>query len=154
MIPDATSMRTLLAAILGATAVPASAETWTGRVHVIDGDTVNMDGVRLKLIDIDAFESAQTCQRDGQSYQCGFQATLELEDLIHGQPIRCDGSRRDQYRRPLVHCFLGNLDLGRAMVRSGWALAEYSAQYRPDEETAQTGHLGAWEGTFERYTLA
>lgn len=57
---------------------------------------------------------------DGQLYQVGFEATLALEDLIERRPITCEGSRRDQSRRPLVHCRIGNLDLGRAMVREGW----------------------------------
>jgi len=52
-----------------------------------------MAGVRLKLIDIDAPETSQTCTRDGQSYPCGFEATLE--DLIHGRPVICEDCARD-----------------------------------------------------------
>jgi endonuclease YncB( thermonuclease family) len=139
-----------LALLLILFALPVHAESWIGRAHVVDGDTIRMGDVRLKLIDIDAFESSQTCTRDGQSYPCGFEATLQLEDLIHGQSVRCEGSRRDQYRRPLVHCFLDGVDLGGAMVARGWAVAEYSRQYHREEESAHEAHLGAWAGEFER----
>lgn len=129
---------------------PALAETWSGAAHVVDGDTVYVDQTRLRLLSMDAFESAQTCQRDGHEYQCGVESTRALIGLISGRPVRCVGDQRDRYRRPLVHCWIADLDLGREMVRLGWALSEYGTEYRADQDQAQKARSGAWAGTFDR----
>jgi len=129
---------------------PALAETYSGSAYVVDGDTVIVNQTRLRLLSMDAFESAQNCSRDGQTYPCGLEATRALIGLIGQREVRCDGDKRDRYGRPLVQCFIGDLDLGREMVRQGWAVAEYGAEYRADEETAQKARAGAWEGEFKR----
>jgi endonuclease YncB( thermonuclease family) len=116
----------------------------------VDGDTIYVDQTRLRLLSIDAFELAQTCTRDGQAYPCGKESTRALIRLIGQRPVQCEGTQRDRYGRPLVHCRIGNLDLGRAMVAQGWALAEYGTEYRQDQRTAQASRLGAWAGSFER----
>lgn len=130
--------------------LPALAETWTGSAHVVDGDTIYVDQTRLRLLSIDAFESAQSCTRDGRSYPCGEEATRALLGLIGQRPVRCEGNQRDRYKRPLVRCWIGNLDLGRTMVETGWAVAEFGDEYRDDEDRARFARIGAWAGTFER----
>ncbi len=44
--------------------VPAQADT-TGRATVIDADTIEIRGERIRLDGIDAPESSQTCEADG-----------------------------------------------------------------------------------------
>lgn len=129
---------------------PALAETWTGPVRVVDGDTLYIGQTRLRLLNVDAFETAQNCQRDGKDYACGLEATVALSEMIRGKQVRCEGDKRDRYQRPLVHCWIGDLDLGREMVRLGWAVAEYGDEYRSEEQRAQAGRVGAWAGTFQR----
>jgi endonuclease YncB( thermonuclease family) len=126
------------------------AESWFGTAHVVDGDTIYVDQTRLRLLSIDAFESAQTCTRDGRSYGCGEEATRALIRLIGQRPVRCEGNQRDRYKRPLVKCWIGNLDLGRAMIDSGWAVAEFGDEYQADEKRARAARAGAWAGMFER----
>ena len=87
--------------------LPAMAETWTGAAHVVDGDTVYVDQTRLRLLSMDAFETAQNCQRDGKNYACGLEATLALIGLIRDRPVTCVGEKRDRYGRPLVVCRIG-----------------------------------------------
>ena len=48
--------------------VPASAETLTGGACIIDADTVEIAGEKLRLEGIDAPESRQTCKRDGKRH--------------------------------------------------------------------------------------
>lgn len=129
---------------------PALTQTWSGSAHVVDGDTIYVDQTRLRLLSMDAFESAQYCTRDEKKYACGLEATLALIGLIRDRPMTCTGEKRDRYNRPLVICRIGDLDLGREMVRLGWALSEYGTEYRADQESAQAGRLGAWAGTFDR----
>jgi endonuclease YncB( thermonuclease family) len=137
-------------ALLALIPLPALAETWSGSAHVVDGDTIYVDQARLRLLSMDAFESTQTCTRDGRTYACGEESTRALIRLIGQRPVRCEGDQRDRYKRPLVHCRIGSLDLGREMVRQGWAVSEFGPEYQRDEESAQAGRLGAWTGTFER----
>ena len=130
--------------------LPVLAESWKGYAYVVDGDTISINQTRLRLTDMDAFESAQNCEKGGQEYACGFEAMLALINLIRDREVRCEGDRRDRYHRPLVRCLVGNVDLGRQMVRSGWALAEFGEEYREDEALARYTRAGAWAGTFDR----
>jgi endonuclease YncB( thermonuclease family) len=127
---------------------PAQAEEWHGQVRIVDGDTIAIDRTRLRLLSMDAFESAQTCARDEHDYPCGSEATRALIGLIDQREVRCIGDRRDRYQRPLVHCFVSNLDLGREMVRAGWAVTAYGHEYDQDQADARAAKLGAWAGTF------
>lgn len=130
---------------------PALSETWTGHPEIVDGDSLKFNGLELRLYNIDAFETDQRCHRDGIEYGCGIEATLVMTRIIAGRPVTCEGSIRDRYGRPLVRCSVEGEDIGRAMVRSGWALAEFRpAACRADQEYAQTYRLGAWARTFQR----
>jgi endonuclease YncB( thermonuclease family) len=126
-------------------------DSWIGRAEIVDGDTIRINGSRLRLLDIDAFEMAQNCtDLKGKEYACGREAARALGDLIGGQDVRCYGRERDRYRRPLVNCWAGQTDLNLQMVQIGWAVAEYSRNYQADEALARRAKVGAWAGTFER----
>jgi endonuclease YncB( thermonuclease family) len=61
----------------------ASADTIAGRASVIDGDTIEIHGERIRILDIDAPESRQTCTADdGTEWRCGQQAALRLSAWI------------------------------------------------------------------------
>ena len=118
---------------------------------MIDGDSLDFDGRELRLYNIDAFETPQVCwHSDGTEYRCGLEATTALMEIIAGRSVTCTGTIRDRYGRPLVRCSIGDLDLAEAMVLSGWAIAEWKADYKPEQELAKAAQAGAWAGTFER----
>lgn len=77
-------------------------------------------------------------------------AAAALTSLVRGQELRCEGDKRDRYHRPLVRCWIGNLDVGREMVRQGWAVAEFGHDYDPNEQHARDATVGAWSGSFDR----
>ena len=116
----------------------------------MDGDTLYIAPTRLRLLSMDAFETAQNCLRNGKNYACGFRATAALTALLRGRELRCEGDKRDRYHRPLVRCWIRDLDVGREMVRQGWAVAEFGHDYDADEQQARAAKVGAWSGTFER----
>lgn len=124
-----------------------SAETITGNVRVVDGDSLAMGQRRLRLKGIDAPEIRQRCQRDGFEYPCGTEAASYLRGLIAGGEVECRGEGVDRYGRDLVRCSIGNLDLNQAMVRSGHAVA--FGDYRQDEAAARNEQAGLWAGEFE-----
>jgi endonuclease YncB( thermonuclease family) len=106
-------MRLPAAALILVLASPAaSAETIAGRASVIDGDTIDIHGQRIRILDIDAPESQQTCTRpDGADWRCGQEAALRLSDWIGARVVSCAAERKDIYKRWLARCESGGEDL-------------------------------------------
>ena len=93
----------------------------TGHATIIDSDTLKVAGMRVRLSDIDAPESRQTCLRVEVAYRCGQLATQHLRTLIAGWAITCAPRARDRYERTVTLCRLLDLDLSASMVRDGYA---------------------------------
>jgi endonuclease YncB( thermonuclease family) len=129
---------------------PAEAATLTGKADIVDGDTIKVGGIPVRLFGIDAPEGRETCERDGNTYACGKQATKALANLIAGQPVQCEIERRDTYGRALGICTVANTELNGSMVRGGWALAfvKYSDRYAADQAEAEKAKVGIWAGSF------
>ena len=124
----------------------------TGTASVIDGDTIEIHGQRIRLHGIDAPESQQECtRRDGTKWRCGQQAALALSNRIGRSAVRCDARGRDRYGRLISVCLKDTEDLNRWMVANGWAVAyrKYSLDYVGDEELAKRAKLGIWSGSLE-----
>lgn len=119
-------------------------------VQITDGDTLTLDGVRMRLNGIDAPELQQTCARaNGQRWPCGSEARAALQVLVQTDPgMVCLGDSHDRYGRRLVTCHGGFGDLGQAMVAQGMARAyrRYAMDYVGAEQAAQRGGLGIWQG--------
>lgn len=142
----------LLAALLLCLLLPAAswAATLQGVPRVVDGDTLEVAGQRVRLFGIDAPEQ-ETCRRaSGAEWHCGWAASVELEALIGGRPVRCEGGERDRYGRLVARCWVGQVDLGGALVVRGLALAfrRYSLAYGSAEATARAARAGVWAGPF------
>ena len=139
-------------ALLGLCLAPflANAQDLVGRASVIDGDTIEIHGQRIRLHGIDAPESRQLCEKDGQKYRCGQQASLALSDKIGTHTVSCEKRDIDRYKRVVAVCRLGDVDLNAWMVREGWAMAyrQYFLDYVGDEGAAQAAKAGIWAGRF------
>ena len=70
-------------------ATPALADA-AGVASVIDGDTIEVHGQRIRLHGIDAPESRQLCRRDGKPWQCWKDAANALADKIARRPVTCE----------------------------------------------------------------
>lgn len=130
---------------------PAAGETISGTASVIDGDTIEIHGQRIRLSAIDAIESRQLCQKaDGTPWRCGRDGAIALADKIGRAPLRCEVRDTDRYGRAVSICSLKGEDLGAWMVERGWALAyrRYGLDYVAEEDRARQARRGIWTSTF------
>lgn len=137
------------AACLAMAVKPATADV-SGVAVIIDGDTIDIAGKRIRLHGIDAPESRQNCSLNGYDWRCGESATLALKHEASGRTVVCKGSKRDRYGRTIAVCFLDGVDLNAMMVREGFALAyrRYSKDYVGEEDAARGALKGLWRGSF------
>ena len=119
-----------------------------GQPEVIDGDSLRLSGLSIRLKGVDAPEMQQTCERGGRSYRCGEVAKAALIDKIGGGPIECRLAGRDRYRRSLAFCRAGGDDIGGWLVQEGLAVGY--GDYEREEARARDRGVGLWAGTFER----
>jgi endonuclease YncB( thermonuclease family) len=128
-----------------------AAETITGRATVVDGDTLEIRGERIRLFGIDAPESDQTCTgADGALWPCGRRAAFALNALIENKTVTCVERDRDRWNRSVSVCTAGGGDLGSRLVSDGWAIAyrRYSTDYVPQENEARAAGRNIFAGTF------
>jgi endonuclease YncB( thermonuclease family) len=128
-------------------------EAFTGRPRVVDGDSLELAGHRVRLFGIDAPEGRQDC-RDarGRVYACGRDARDALAQTIGNQSVSC-APVGESYNRDVAVCTAGGRDLSEAMVRSGHALElrQHSrGRYSDAEREARNARRGLWAGDFER----
>lgn len=129
----------LLAMPVLASCWPQGEKAW----RVIDGDTLDLDGERIRLFGIDAPERGQSCGPRA----CGTTATEALADILSAGPVRCTPVSTDRYGRTVARCRAGRLDVNREMVRRGmaWAYRQYSEDYVPAEKAAKKARVGIWK---------
>jgi endonuclease YncB( thermonuclease family) len=118
-----------------------------GSARVIDGDSIVVAGIEIRIYGIDAPEYRQTCVRSGRPWRCGLTATDAMRTLVAGREIRCRPREQDRYGRTVAICYAGGLDLGAAMVKGGHAVS-YGA-YQADERDARDARRGIWSSSFE-----
>ena len=123
----------------------------TGTASVIDGDTLDIHGERIRLVGVDAPESKQNCKSaDGQFVRCGQQAANALDTWIDRNPVTCEIEGKDRYERLLGQCSVRGASVQEWLVSNGHALAyrSYSKQYVPAEERARADKAGIWADEF------
>ncbi|MEW6767701.1 MAG: thermonuclease family protein [Pseudomonadota bacterium] len=148
----------MLIVLIGSLAVYA-VERWlrkpdapiVGTAFVVDGDTLAISGVRIRLLDIDAPELDQNCtDGQGRDWPCGRQASSQLRALIRGRDLTCQPQSKDQYGRTLAICSLPDkTDINAWMVQQGWAVSyDYANTYGAQQVEARAAKRGIWSGTF------
>ena len=119
-------------------------------IKITDGDTIKLNGEKIRFSGIDTPELKQTCIKQGVKKQCGITAKQILIDKIADKNVTCVNEGKDQYKRTLAECFVNNESLSSYLVRSGYAFAyrKYSKKFIKDENYAKKNKLGLWSGTF------
>lgn len=130
----------------------AGDEALRGAVRVIDADTFDVGGTRVRLFGVDAPEAGQTCtDAAGGAFACGEAATALARARWEGREASCDPRDRDPYGRVVAVCRVAGEDAGAALVRRGYAQAylEFSADYADAQAEAQAARAGLWAGRFD-----
>jgi len=121
------------------------------KLKVVDGDTIHLNGEKIRFTGIDTPELKQTCIKDEVEDFCGVTAKLILINKIGNDNVECIREGKDQYKRTLAECFVNNESLSSYLVRSGYAFAyrKYSKKFVRDEDYAKTNQIGMWSMKFE-----
>ena len=120
-------------------------------IKIIDGDTIHLNGEKIRFSGIDTPELKQTCSKNNEIIFCGIEAKKLLADKIASNEIKCISEGKDQYKRTLAECFVNDLSLSSYLVKNGYAFAyrKYSKKFIADEDFARSNNLGLWSMKFE-----
>ena len=120
-------------------------------LKVIDGDTIVLNGEKIRFSGIDTPELKQTCIYKNQEVICGVFAKMLLIEKIGNKTPVCISEGKDIYKRTLAECFIDGESLSSFLVRSGYAFAyrKYSKKFIEDEEFARANKLGLWSMKFQ-----
>jgi endonuclease YncB( thermonuclease family) len=132
----------------------AQADNLAGQASIVDGDTLEIHGTRIRLWGVDAPESSQLCRaEDSLQYRCGAKAANELDAFIARRPVDCSPVSLDQYRRTVAVCSIDGVDLAEWLVRNGLALdwPTYSkGKYDRAQRDAEHGGVCGQAATLRR----
>ena len=125
--------------------------SFADNLKIVDGDTIVLNGEKIRFSGIDTPELKQTCMQGDQEVSCGMSAKMLLVKKIGNNTLECISEGKDVYKRTLAECFINGESLSSFLVRSGYAFAyrKYSKKFIKDEDFAKTNKLGMWAMTFQ-----
>jgi endonuclease YncB( thermonuclease family) len=143
----------VLAGSLAALAIPEpqAQVTISGYAQAIDGDTLIVAGVRVRLAEIDAPERDQLCI-ERIPWFCGEEAEKALARILARGPATCSVRSIDVYGRSVASCATSEGDIAGMLVSHGLAAVwpRYSTgAYEDRQEAAKAERLGVWSGEFD-----
>ncbi|ACS51377.1 thermonuclease family protein [Bartonella grahamii] len=120
-----------------------------GNAVIIDGDSIMISSIMIRLVGIDAPELHQFCGKKKERYPCGLEAKKYLEQLLDNQTVTCHWHKIDQYRRVLATCKTKHVsNINATLVHNGWAVSYY--EYPKEEQEARKKKKGIWASSFQR----
>lgn len=125
-----------------------------GRASVIDGDTIEVNGIRIRFEGIDAPESRQICNNASRkAYRCGQISAIALDAFLSkSRPTACTATGKS-YNRIVGYCRRADgEDVNQWMVRNGHAVdwTKYSqGRYLAEQREARGLRRGIWSGSFQ-----
>ena len=125
--------------------------SFADNLKIIDGDTIILNGEKIRFSGIDAPELNQTCLQGDQKVNCGIVAKKLLAEKIDKTTIECIREGKDFYKRTLAECFVNDESLSKFLVRNGYGFAyrKYSKKFIKDEDFAKVNKLGMWSMKFQ-----
>lgn len=122
----------VIASTIGAAQALDRGEVIQGPARVVDGDTIDVAGFRIRLNGVAAPE---------RSEPGGAEATAVLRQIIAGQTVRCSVTGDQTHGREVGTCWTGAQDIGAAVIATGrardcprFSAGRYAAIERPEAE--------------------
>ena len=111
----------------------------SNKAKVVDGDTIHLNGEKIRFSGIDTPEIKQLCNKNDEVIKCGIRAKELLINKIGKNKVKCVNEGVDRYKRILAECFVNNQSLSKYLVREGFAFAyrKYSTKFIEDENYAK-----------------
>lgn len=126
-------------------------QQFRGRPRVIDGDTLEIRGERLRLFALDTPEIGQPWwDENGEHQDAGHLAREALLELVEGRRLSAKVLREDQYGRSIAIVKVDGRDIGHKLVSRGLAFASPgSNRYRRAQTSAKRRKKGFWQGDLQ-----
>ncbi|BBK38289.1 hypothetical protein STAQ_33670 [Allostella sp. ATCC 35155] len=128
--------------VAAAPAPPPTIDQVSGRPTVIAGDLVEIDGQRIRI---------QAIETPGLNTRTGKRALVEMRRIVGRDPVRCqllelEAAAGQGQPAWVARCQSGETDIGRELVRRGWARARphYGDGYEIEEAEARSTGRGMW----------
>jgi endonuclease YncB( thermonuclease family) len=125
-----------LAMVFAAHAAEATPIQAVGPVIIIDGDTIQIDGVRIRILEIDTPETYRPrCEAELVK---GLEAKARLRQLIDSGQVSYEPTDLDRYHRTLAYVYVNGSSVGQVLLQENYALP-----YRPGP-VAKAQRLSRW----------
>jgi endonuclease YncB( thermonuclease family) len=123
---------------------------YRGPAEVVGPAMLSLAGKRIVLYGVDAPVKGQPCQAGNKTWDCATASAKTLLNLIGTQEITCEQRRTDQFGRVFAICKAGDVDINRALVEAGMAVAlpKETTDYVDAEVAAKAKGIGIWRGPF------
>ncbi|MEM1046444.1 MAG: thermonuclease family protein [Pseudomonadota bacterium] len=90
----------------------AAAGTLTGIAQAIDGDTIRVGDVKVRLQGVNAPEKTESLATEANRF---------MADLVNGKPVTCHLDGTVTHDRVVGICFVAGTEIGTAIVAAGLA---------------------------------
>jgi len=95
----------------------------------IDGDTIAVNGERIRIIGLDTPETyGAQCDEE---LRAGFMAQGRLQHYLTTRRVRIERKGLDKYRRTLARVWVGNDEVPSLMIAGGYARANFGEKRQP-----------------------
>jgi len=140
----------LAVAAVASRAVADDLPIYRGSAEVAGPAMLRLDGKRIVLWGLDAPVRGQPCYAGDKAWDCATASAKTLLNLVGDQQIACEQRRVDQFGRVFAVCKAVEVDINRALVEAGMAVAlpKETTDYVAAEAEAKAKGVGVWRGPF------
>jgi len=125
----------------------------SGRAIAIAGDLMRVDGVLVRVANVEAPQLRQPCFRaDGRRWDCASAAKSGLTRIVRGKRVTCTPSGQEAEGYVSAQCSVGDTDVATELVRNGYvfAVSSFFGSLGSEEDAARNAKKGIWQGEVQR----
>ena len=93
-----------------------------GPIHVVDGDTLDINNIRIRVLGIDTPETWPGKYKCEAELIKGRIASQRLQELVLSGTVTYSGTKFDYYDRLLAHVYVNGVSVGDILIKEGLAV--------------------------------